>query len=558
MFDSFVIVDWSAASQPKTGRDSIWICAVDRDGAERLVENPQTRHSAKNLLRELLSDATARGERVLLGFDFPFGYPAGFAQRLGLNHAPPWRAVWDEIAARLKDAENNSNDRFTVAAEFNRRVSNRAFPFWGCPVRFTDDFLGPKHHNGHAADGLAEKRLIDRWMVGAQPCWKLAYTGSVGSQSLTGIPVVRALRDDPDWAEDARIWPFETGLAVPDAAQIVFAEVWPSWWRRDIRGDYGPPNDKAQVRTVARIFASADGTGALPTWFVGDPDLTAEQRRVVETEEAWTLGVVSPKTRGGFCTIAPHPPSATPQAPSPRKRREGLIAAAGQSSPSPPVRGEGRGEGQTSLGYTYVRDPEAIYRASFAAIRAEADLPRFPAVQRSLALRLAHAAGDVAILDDLVSSRGAVQAGRRAVAAGMPILVDAEMVAAGIIRDRLPAQNRIICTLHEAEVAKLAAAQRTTRSAAAVELWRPHLQGAVVAIGNAPTALFRLLELLAEGADRPALVLGFPVGFVGAAEAKEALTGFGGGLGYVALRGRRGGSALAAAAVNALAAGTRA
>ena len=140
----------------------------------------------------------------------------------------------------------------------------------------------------------------------------------------------------------------------------------------------------------------------------------------------------------------------------------------------------------------------------------------------------------------------------------MPILVDAEMVAAGIIRDRLPAQNRIICTLHEAEVAKLAAAQRTTRSAAAVELWRPHLQGAVVAIGNAPTALFRLLELLAEGADRPALVLGFPVGFVGAAEAKEALTGFGGGLRYVALRGRRGGSALAAAAVNALAAGTRA
>src|SRR5437764_403281 len=128
MFDSFVIVDWSAASQPKTGRDSIWIC----------------------------------------------------------------------------------------------------------PVRFTDDFLGPKHHNGHAADGLAEKRLIDRWMVGAQPCWKLAYTGSVGSQSLTGIPVVRALRDDPRWAQRARIWPFETGLAVPDTAQIVFAEVWPSWWRSTI------------------------------------------------------------------------------------------------------------------------------------------------------------------------------------------------------------------------------------------------------------------------------------------------------------------------------------
>jgi len=556
MFDSFVIVDWSAASQPKMGRDSIWICAVDRNGAERLVENPRTRHSAKNLLGELLSDVTARGQRVLLGFDFPFGYPAGFAQRLGLNGAPPWRAVWDEIAARLKDAENNNNDRFTVAAEFNRRVSNRVFPFWGCPVRFTHDFLGPKHHNGHAADGLAEKRLIDRWMVGAQPCWKLAYTGSVGSQSLTGIPVVRALRDDRGWAEGARVWPFETGLDAPDAAQIVFAEVWPSWWRRGIRGDYGPPNDKAQVRTVAGIFAAADRAGALPMWFAGDPTLSQEQRRIVETEEAWTLGVTAPRLRPS--ATAPHPPSAPPRAPSPRKRGEGLKVVALQSSPSPRVRGEGRGQGQKSLGFNYLRDPDAIYRASFAAIRAAADLARFPAALRPLALRLAHAAGDVAILQDLVWSRGAMQAGRRALAAGMPILVDAEMVAAGIIRDRLPARNLIICTLRESDVAKLAAAQHTTRSAAAVELWRPHLKGAIVAIGNAPTALFRLLEVLDVGAEGPALVLGFPVGFVGAAEAKEALIDFGNRLAYVALRGRRGGSALAAAAVNALAAGTRA
>src|SRR5690348_3356172 len=200
MFDCFVIVDWSAANQPKTGRDSIWICAVDRDGTERLVANPRTRHAAKHLLRDLLAEATARGDRILLGFDFPFGYPADFARRLGLNGGPPWRAVWDEIAARLTDRENNSNNRFELAAEFNRRASQRPFPFWGCPARFAHDFLGPKHHNGHAADELAEKRLIDTWMVGAQPCWKLAYTGSVGSQVLTGIPIVRALRDDPAWA----------------------------------------------------------------------------------------------------------------------------------------------------------------------------------------------------------------------------------------------------------------------------------------------------------------------------------------------------------------------
>jgi precorrin-8X/cobalt-precorrin-8 methylmutase len=210
------------------------------------------------------------------------------------------------------------------------------------------------------------------------------------------------------------------------------------------------------------------------------------------------------------------------------------------------------GEGKKGE-YTYLRDPKAIYRRSFAAIRAEVDLARFPPSSQPLALRLAHTAGDVAILDDLAWSRGAFRAGRRALAGGAPILVDATMVAAGIIRDRLPAQNQIICTLHDPAVAEIAAAQRTTRSAAAVELWRPHLKGAVVAIGNAPTALFRLLELLAAGADRPALVLGFPVGFVGAAEAKEALIGFGGGLAYIALKGRRGGSAMAAAAVNALA-----
>jgi precorrin-8X/cobalt-precorrin-8 methylmutase len=308
------------------------------------------------------------------------------------------------------------------------------------------------------------------------------------------------------------------------------------------------------VRTVAGLFAAANQAGKLAAWFAGDPNLTEEQRRVVETEEAWTLGVMAPRPSA----TAPRPPSVPSRAPSARRRGEGLKAAALQSSPSPCVRGEGRGEGQNSLRYNYLREPDAIYRASFAAIRAEADLARFPAALRPLALRLAHAAGDVAILDDLVWSRGAVRAGMRVVAAGMPVLVDAEMVAAGIIRDRLAAQNRIICTLRDRKVAGIAAAQRTTRSAAAVELWRPYLNGAVVAIGNAPTALFRLLEVLAEGADRPALVLGFPVGFVGAAEAKEALIGFGNGLAYVALGGRRGGSALAAAAVNALAAGTRA
>jgi len=190
-------------------------------------------------------------------------------------------------------------------------------------------------------------------------------------------------------------------------------------------------------------------------------------------------------------------------------------------------------------------------------VREEADLSRFPPALRPIAVRLAHAAGDVSILADLAWSRGAVNAGRQALAAGAPILVDSTMLVAGIIRDRLPAQNTILCTLNDPQTPALAARFGTTRSAAAVELWRPHLDGAVVAIGNAPTALFHLLEMLAAGAPRPAIVLGFPVGFVGAAEAKAALIDVGHGLPYIALAGRRGGSALAAAAINALAARRR-
>jgi precorrin-8X/cobalt-precorrin-8 methylmutase len=203
--------------------------------------------------------------------------------------------------------------------------------------------------------------------------------------------------------------------------------------------------------------------------------------------------------------------------------------------------------------YHYLHDPAAIYARSFALIRAETDLSRLPPPLHGLALRLVHAVGDPSIVGDLVWSADAVPSGRAALAAGAPIMVDAEMVAHGITRDRLPAGNTVICTLGDPGVPALAAQLHTTRSAAAAELWRPHLAGAVVAIGNAPTALFHLLEMLEAGAPAPALVLGFPVGFVGAAEAKAALAANALGIAFVALTGRRGGSALAAAAVNALA-----
>jgi len=201
----------------------------------------------------------------------------------------------------------------------------------------------------------------------------------------------------------------------------------------------------------------------------------------------------------------------------------------------------------------YERDPAAIYAQSFATVRAEARIDRFPADLQGLIIRLVHACGMVEVADRLAFSPGAGRAGRTALAAGAPVLCDCEMVAAGIIRRQLPAGNPVIVTLGDPAVPALASGIGNTRSAAAVELWRDRIEGAIVAIGNAPTALFHLLELLDQGWPRPALILGFPVGFVGAAEAKAELAADPRGAPFVALRGRKGGSAMAAAAVNALA-----
>ena len=203
----------------------------------------------------------------------------------------------------------------------------------------------------------------------------------------------------------------------------------------------------------------------------------------------------------------------------------------------------------------YEHDPAAIYAQSFATVRAEANLDRFDTGMQSLAVRLIHACGMVEIADRIAFSQGAYLAGHRALKAGAPVLCDCEMVGAGIIRRYLPSENKVIVTLNDPRVPDHASAIGNTRSAAAVELWEPHLEGAVVAIGNAPTALFHLLELLDAGAPRPAVILGFPVGFVGAAESKAELADRPRGCEFIALRGRRGGSAIASAAVNALAAG---
>ena len=202
--------------------------------------------------------------------------------------------------------------------------------------------------------------------------------------------------------------------------------------------------------------------------------------------------------------------------------------------------------------YDYIRDGAAIYDKSFAIIRAESDLKRFTPEEEKVAVRIIHSCGIVEAAADILFSPGAAIAGRDALLKGAPILCDAKMVANGITRSRLPADNQVICTLDDPSVPSLARDLDTTRTAAAMELWRPHLKGAIVAIGNAPTALFRLLEMIDDGAPLPACIVGMPVGFVGAAESKDALMAHNKAP-WIIVKGRKGGSAMTVGAVNALA-----
>jgi precorrin-8X/cobalt-precorrin-8 methylmutase len=520
LFDLYAMVDWSAAATPKLGADSIWIAVLRRHRRKVetvLLENLATRQNAAAVLRGFFIGAVARGERVLAGFDFPLGYPVGLARRLGLSGAP-WRAIWNEIARLLVDGPDNRNNRFSVAAELNRRLTGDAYPFWGCPAGAAGVHLQPKHHRRHASDAFPEHRLVDRRMRGPQPGWKLAGTGSAGGQALTGIPVLRALRDDPALRRHIRVWPFETGLAAPTRgghAGAIMAEVYPSLVPAPRRSS--EVKDSAQVRHLAAHFADLDARGELAELLAGDPTLSRAERRQVEREEGWVLGVTG--------EIVYRAANAAPR----------------QAISLRPVGRSGKKQ------WRYLTDPAAIYRRSLALIRREVDLASIPRALHSLALRLIHASGEPGLLKDLRWSDNVIVHARTAVASGASILVDSEMVAAGIQR-----RTRVRCLLNDRRVPRLARKLGTTRSAAAVELWGPHLGGAIVAIGNAPTALFHLLEMIAAGAPRPALILAFPVGFVGAAESKHALVEGRLGLAYVTLLGRRGGSALAAAAINAL------
>jgi precorrin-8X/cobalt-precorrin-8 methylmutase len=284
------MVDWSAAASPTKGKDSIWWALLRRDNGEvRLTrrENPTTRDKATTDLANMLADLTDEGDRVLVGFDFPFGYPSGTAAQLGMPGLP-WRHMWQELADLLTDQPDNKNNRIDVAEGLNERLSGEAFPFWGNVREESRAFLVRRGRRAHCARDLTEWRSCDRRAKTTSSVWQLAGAGSVGSQVLTGIPRVLQLRTDPRLATISHIWPFETGLKHDPRPRVIFAEVYPSLVTPEPEVDM--VKDARQVRTIAAHFATLDDAGNLGALFEGDPALSTTERDIVESEEAWILG----------------------------------------------------------------------------------------------------------------------------------------------------------------------------------------------------------------------------------------------------------------------------
>ncbi|WP_244513598.1 precorrin-8X methylmutase [Devosia insulae] len=516
LFDRYIAVDWSAKNEPTTkakdGADSIWVGDATRSAAGiRLSEsrNPRTRFEAMDLLTTLLRGARSRGQRVIVGFDFPFGYPDRAAARI--SGAADWERLWSTFHERVSDDDRNRSNRFAVANEINRALRPDGPFYWGHPVGQTHDNLAPTRF-GLNYEAIAERRIVEQ-RAKAKSVWQLNGAGSVGGQALTGIAQLQKLRRFGGFNGEMAIWPFETDFDGNLSSPIIVTEIYPSIFAFD--RTLSPP-DRAQVEAVAHGFAELDGRDQLGELLSAPADLSALEREVVLREEGWIVGVGHDALRG---SVALPPKMAEPTSIAPAK---------------------------------YLRDPAAIYAQSFATIEAEADLSVLPPELRPAAIRMIHACGMVDLAADIVGDPAVVTASQDALRAGAPVLCDCEMVRSGIIRRHLPEATELIVTLNDPTVPALAASLGTTRSAAAVELWRPRLAGAVVLIGNAPTALFHLIELIAAGGPRPAAIIAAPVGFVGAAESKALLASNTLSMPFLTVRGRRGGSAIASAAFNAI------
>jgi len=289
LFNAYVMVDWSAATKPATGPDSIWIGVMKRNVRFQMAfesHNPPTRAEADKLLQSVLDDLKRKSERALVGFDFPLGFPRGTAAALKLPD-PAWRGMLDFLAKEVKDKPTNDNNRFQVAAKMNRLMTGEAFPFWGAPARDAQTMLSAKRPREHGEGDLPELRLAEAAIKGPSSIWKLYYQGSVGGQALTGLPVIKRLAEK----RAAKLWPFETGwkpLTPTDLSEVecVFAEIYPSML--GAKPAAGEIKDQAQVRTACERFNALDDKGQLAAMF--GPAKDDPRRETVEREEGWILG----------------------------------------------------------------------------------------------------------------------------------------------------------------------------------------------------------------------------------------------------------------------------
>ncbi|HEY7852728.1 MAG TPA: cobalamin biosynthesis protein CbiG [Caulobacteraceae bacterium] len=293
LFNAYLIVHWSAAAKPTTGADSVWIGVLKRDVRFRLAfeaHNPSTRAQGEALIASILADRAKRRERTLIGFDFPLGLPRGLAGGLHLAATtPPWRAVWDQLAKMVRDKADNTNNRFGVGSEINRRLTGGPFPFWGCPPRDALTTLQPKRGREHGPGDLPELRHVEVAHKSANPVWKLYYNGAIGPQAILGIPMVRRLRAAH---EAMRVWPFETGwkaLTEADLAGVdmVAAEVSAAGLKPAPLA--GEAKEAALVRTLAEHFARLDESGKLGDLFAPTGKVSPALLADVQTEEGWAL-----------------------------------------------------------------------------------------------------------------------------------------------------------------------------------------------------------------------------------------------------------------------------
>jgi hypothetical protein len=268
LFDDYIAVDWSAGSGPKRGRDSVWLCAH-----RSAPENPSTRDEATRRVRALLRELVGRRRRVLVGFDFPYGYPEGFADLVAPGDGPAWRRTWNLLSRLVRDDEANRNNRFEAATALNVGGG----PFWGCPSGCASARLTTKRGIAFPHLGLAERRAVERAVRGVQSGWKLYGAGSVGGQALVGIPRVASLRDDPALAAVSAVWPFE---AVADA-QVVHVEIWPGL----VPAAPHPVRDAGQVQALVRHWHELDRGGRLGRLF--------EAPAASAREEGWIFGVAA-------------------------------------------------------------------------------------------------------------------------------------------------------------------------------------------------------------------------------------------------------------------------